>query len=102
VNPTDETGRYREERANEDHGQELHRHTYEIYVNGRKKTVHGNRVSFDEAVKLAFDPVPTGPTVYFLVTYRKAAHDKHGSLQPGQSVEIKNGTVFDVEQCDRS
>ena len=87
-----------QEKAGADH----HKHGYEIYVNGRIETVPTDRVSFDDAVKLAYGSAHAGPTVAYTVTYRNAAHDKQGSLFPGQSVEVKNGTVFDVERTDKS
>ena len=83
------------------HGHE-HEHRYEIIVNGQPKVVHTREVSFEEAIALAYNPVPSGPTVAFTVTYRHAAHNRQGSLTRGQSVEIKNGTVFDVDCTDKS
>ncbi len=38
-----------------------HEHGLTIIVNGREKTVTGKTLSFDEVLRLAFDPVPTGP-----------------------------------------
>jgi hypothetical protein len=31
---------------------------FHIIVNGRQKTVHKRKLSFEDLVKLAFDPVP--------------------------------------------
>jgi len=36
------------------------------------------------------------------VTYKKAAEPREGTLDEGQSVEIKNGTIFNVRRTDRS
>lgn len=81
-----------------------HHHTeFEIFVNGRRREVSDRELTYDEVLRLAFgDNIPTGPNIVITVTYRKAEHDKRGSLIPGESVEIKNGTVFDVRTTDKS
>jgi hypothetical protein len=79
-----------------------HPRTYTIHVNSRKRTVNSDVLTYDQVVALAFDPVPTGPNVYFAVTYRDAAGDKSGTLDEGQSVKIKDGTKFDVVRANRS
>jgi hypothetical protein len=61
------------------------------------------RRRFLEVVALAFDPVPTGPNWVFTVTYRKAAGKRpDGTLIEGQTVEIKDGTIFNVTATDKS
>jgi hypothetical protein len=40
------------------HSGEPHRREFSIIVNGQKKMVNKRRVSFEQVVKLAFDPVP--------------------------------------------
>ena len=80
-----------------------HDRTIHIVVNGTEKSVHDDEVSFDQAVALAFDPVPHGPNVVFTVSYRHAAQDPSaGTLHQGQSVKVKNGTVFNVTATDKS
>lgn len=83
-------------------GGQLEGHSYEIIVNGTLETVHSDQVSFAEAVRLAYGDQPPSPTEAYTVTYRNAAHGKQGALYPGQSVEIQNKTVFDVERTGRS
>lgn len=73
---------------------------FTIIVNTRKKTVENEIVTFEQAVALAFSPVP--PNTIFTVTYRGAAHHEEGSLQAGQSVEVKNGTIFNVTDTGQS
>jgi hypothetical protein len=73
---------------------------YTIIVNARRKVVTTNMVSFEQVVALAFAPVPANSI--FTVTYSGAAHHEDGSLQPGQSVEIKNGTQFHVTETGQS
>jgi hypothetical protein len=73
-----------------------------IVVNGQKKNVRQDELSFSDVVALAFNPVPSGPNVMITVTYRDALGDKKGSLTDGQSVKIQNGTVFNVTATDKS
>ncbi len=83
------------------HSGEPHRMEFTIIVNGEKKTVKTRRVSFEQAVKLAFYPVP--PNSIFTATYFNAAHDKEGSLKAGQKVTIKKeGTVLNVTETGQS
>ncbi len=76
---------------------------YTVIVNTEPKEVAKNRLSFDEVVKLAFDPVPSGPNILITVDYGMGPHENpKGSLRQGQSVRIKNQMVFDVTATDRS
>lgn len=78
-----------------------HHQGFSIVVNGQKKTVKTRRVSFEQVVKLAFDPVPANSI--FTVTYFNGAHDREGSLKAGQKVLIKpEGTVFSVTETGQS
>lgn len=77
-------------------------HAVTIIVNGRERTVEEKDVSFDEVVDLAFPGAPTGPNIVYTVAYRKAAGNRSGDLLPGQSVKVKQGTIFDVTQTDKS
>ncbi|MFG2939691.1 multiubiquitin domain-containing protein [Streptomyces sp. NPDC048282] len=80
-----------------------HQRDYKIVVNAREKTVHQDTLTFEEVVRLALDPVPSGPNVLITVSFRHA-HQKpaDGTLSNGESVEIKNGTVFTVVATDKS
>lgn len=74
-----------------------------IYINGTPKTVKKERLSFEELVALAFDPVPTGDGVQFTIQYSRGHSDKpKGSLIEGQSVQVKEGMEFDVTSTNRS
>jgi hypothetical protein len=76
---------------------------YRIVVNAREAFVESRRLSYEQVVALAFDPVPVGPDVIFTVTYRKGPHrNPKGTLAPGESVLIKNGMIFVVTQTNRS
>lgn len=74
--------------------------SYKIVVNGTGITIDHEVLTFDEVVRLEF-PSPTQGTIY-LVTFEKAKEPKEGELLEGQSVEIKNGTEFDVTDSGRS
>ncbi|GAB2889980.1 hypothetical protein GCM10027074_67860 [Streptomyces deserti] len=80
-----------------------HPRSYKIIVNGQERTVHTATLTFEEIVALAFDPVPTGPYVFFTITFRHADQKPdHGTLTAGSSVEIKNRTIFNVTATDKS
>lgn len=81
----------------------------EIIVNGRKKGVPSSalsaegEISFEEVVRLAFDPPPSGPDIVFTVSYRDAGDaPRDGSLVAGKSVKVQDGTVFNVTFTDKS
>ena len=74
-----------------------------IIVNGRKKAVTKGELSFAEVVALAFNAPPTGENIIFTVTYRNARGDKsEGTLTEGQTVKVKEGTIFNVTPTDKS
>jgi hypothetical protein len=76
---------------------------FTIIVNGRQKTVTKEELTFADVVALAFNPVPTGPNIVFTITFKKADGKKtEGNLDQGETVKIKNGTMFNVTQTDKS
>ena len=75
----------------------------QIIVNGRKKVVTSDELTFVEVVLLAYDPVPSGPYIEITVTYRDGAgRPPDGRLLPDQEVKIQNGTIFNVTVTDKS
>jgi len=92
-------GGYMNEQSNEKRDREI-----EIVVNGRRKHVQAmEHITFDEVVRLAYENPPTGPMVIFTVTYKRGHGQKpEGSLQPGQSVRVKEGMIFNVTATDKS
>jgi hypothetical protein len=75
---------------------------FKIIVNGTEHTVESDVVTFEQVVAIAY-PTPPTPDTIFSVTYEKAKKHPHdGDLVAGQSVEIKNGTEFDVTPTGRS
>lgn len=74
-----------------------------IFVNAEPKTTTKTNLSFDEVVRLAFNPVPTGENIMFTIVYSRGPRkNPKGSLVEGESVRIKKGMVFDVTTTDRS
>jgi Multiubiquitin len=76
---------------------------FKIIINLEEVVVAKKVLTFREVVKLAYPNVQDGPNVVYTVTYKKAAGpQRDGTLDEGQSVEIKNGTIFNVRRTDRS
>lgn len=76
---------------------------FKIIVNLEEVVVAKKILTFHEVVKLAYPNVQDGPNVVYTVTYKKAAGpQREGTLDEGQSVEIKDGTIFNVRRTDRS
>lgn len=76
---------------------------FTIIVNTRKKLVTTKKLTFNDVVHLAFDPVPTGPNILFTISYRNGpAANPEGSLLEGGKVKIKDRMIFDVTATDKS
>ena len=74
-----------------------------ILVNGRRRVVCANKVTFEEIVKIAFPIPPAGVDVKFTVQFtRGPEHKPSGTLIEGQSVKIRDGMEFDVTPTNRS
>ncbi len=75
-----------------------------IIVNGRRKEVHKRRLTFAEVVRLAFPDAPTSDSIIYTVAYRNGGNERHpeGTIVAGESVRIKDGTIFDVTATDKS
>lgn len=75
---------------------------FEIIVNARHKTVTDSTVTYEQVVELAF-PGNHDANVEFSVTYTHAASPPPaGELGCGGSVEVKNGTRFNVTRTVQS
>ncbi len=80
-----------------------HTKEFTIIVNGREHKVAQQILSFADVVKVAFPNPPTGENIVFTVTYRNADSEKReGTLIEGGTVNIKNGTIFNVTATDKS
>jgi hypothetical protein len=75
-----------------------------VIVNGQQKQVEGDRLSFQQAIELAYDGnPPQGPGWEFTVGYRRGPREKpEGSLTAGHSVKIVDGEIFNVTGTDKS
>ena len=83
--------------------------TVAIVVNARERIIPSSELSpdgeffFEQIVKLAFDPPPSGPHIVFTMSYRNGAgRPPEGTLVAGQSVKVQDGTVFNVSFTDKS
>jgi hypothetical protein len=75
---------------------------YEIIVNATLKPWDEDKISYSQAVDLAFAS-PHKPTEIFTVQYsRGPKENRQGTLVQGQSVFVKGGMVFDVTRTDKS
>jgi hypothetical protein len=72
---------------------------YKITVNGEAKDVDTETLTYEQVVTLAF---PNPGDKIFSVSFEKAKDPHEGELLPGHSVEIKEGTEFDVEPTGKS
>lgn len=78
------------------------RHLVTIYVNTVPYLVEKGKISFEEVVKLAYPTPPSGQNVGFTVLYQRGEGGREGSLVVGQSVEVRDGMIFDVTPTDLS
>ena len=77
-----------------------HEKHFKIVVNGSPTTVEKEVLTFDDVVDIAFPN--RDPNTIYSVTFEKAKEPKEGELVPGQSVEIKENTEFDVDDTGKS
>lgn len=75
-----------------------------IVVNMKPATVRGLSVTFEQIVAIAVaNGLPHKDTITYTMTYRKGPGNKpDGILEPGQSVNIRKGMVFNVTATDKS
>ena len=87
-----------------DHGGDRPDHgPFAIVVNGRRKEVEREELSFDELVDLAFDDPARGPQIVFTITFRDAAgRIREGELDEGQRLKVRDGTIVNVTRTDQS
>lgn len=78
-----------------------HNKSFTIVVNGRQRTITGHKLTYIEAVHLAYPGEQPSETVSFTVTYSNP-HGKDGSLVEGQEVKVREGMILNVRKTDRS
>ena len=75
----------------------------EVVVNAEPHLVHGESLTFEQVVRLAFSDVNFSDQVVYTVTYKRGPHQNpEGSLVAGESVFIKNGMIFNAKRTDKS
>lgn len=75
--------------------------TYSIVVNGRPRTITEQKLSYVEAVNLAYPGEQPSELISFTVTYSNP-HGKDGSLVAGQQTKVHDGMIVNVHKTDRS
>lgn len=75
--------------------------THTIIVNGRPREVTGNKITYEEVVKLAFPDDASNQDSDYTVAYANP-HGKDGTLVAGQETTVREGMVFNVTKTNRS
>lgn len=93
-----------QEAASEREDREERDRSITIVVNGRAKQWKKKEITFEELVQLAFEHPPHGNDTIFSVTYRKGGNPNRpdGVMVEGDSVKVKDGTIFNVSATNRS
>ena len=76
------------------------KHSVTIIVNTKPRTWAEKKITFEQVVEVAFPGQPYNPEGT-TVEYSRG-HGRDHSLRPGESVEVKEGMIFDVELATRS
>jgi hypothetical protein len=87
----------------EEKNQQTKTEVFHIVVNTRPKDATQEVLTFDDVAKLAF-PTPDGiANPIFTVSFKNADQKPpSGTLVLGESVKIKNGTIFNVTRTGQS
>lgn len=76
---------------------------FTVIVDGRPRRVEKHKLTFDEVIALAYENPPRGEFICYTITYRGGVCTKpEGMLIEGESVEFKEGMVFNVTLTDKS
>ena len=76
---------------------------FNIIVNARTYIVENDEVTFDEVVDLAYPEGGRGELIsYTVLFYEGGGREQEGGLNEGDTVKVKDGTVFNVTRTDRS
>jgi len=83
--------------------QRLGKKGYLIIINGQEKMVEDESLTFEQIVRLEYGKCMNGETISLTITYEKGGGRKsEGTLVEGETVKIKNGTIFNVAETNRS
>ena len=83
------------------HSSEPKEKGFHIVVNGTAEFWKHHKISYEQVVKLAFPHGPHGGDIRYSVSWTKP-NGQEGSLRPGHSVDVVEGTIFDVRNTDKS
>lgn len=72
-----------------------------IYINGEPTLWRAERITYDEAVKIAFPDGPFGGDIRYNVSWTKP-DGQEGPLRPNHSVDVVEGMRFRVRNTDKS
>lgn len=72
-----------------------------IKVNGRPRAVERRRHTYREIAAIAY-PNPDFENFNYTITYLHGVHGAEGDLVEGETIEVKNGMVFNVRRSDKS
>lgn len=79
-----------------------HHRDVTIIVNATPHRVAAGVITFEAVVALAY-PTPPGPNPEYTVAYRKGGpHHPKGTLNEGQSIDVREGMIFNVTATDKS
>ena len=78
--------------------------TTTIIIDGTPHEWNEKEISYEQVVNLAYDGnPPTGEFVEITVGHHRGHGQKpEGDLEPGETVNVKDGMIFDVTATDRS
>jgi hypothetical protein len=80
----------------------VHPGHFKVTVNTEEKIVTKSVLTFQEVCELAFPQGPFGDRIVYSVLYHYKHEKDDRILNKGESVEIREGMTFDVDNADRS
>lgn len=75
---------------------------YSIIVNGRQRQVSEHKLTYLEVVKLAYPDAQFAENIVYTVTYSDPHTGHDQSMVAGDTVDVKNGMIFNVVRTDKS
>ena len=74
---------------------------YTLVVNGRDRTVTEKKLSYQDIAKLAY-PGANFEQYLYTITYFRGEGGHEGDLVEGETINAKDGMVFNVRRSDKS
>lgn len=79
------------------------KHEITIFINGEKKEVAKEKISYEEVIELAFGHYEDNDSTNYTVIYFKGNNEKpNGFLLKGQVVMVKKGMRINVTRTNKS